>query len=88
MRHDDQPVIPEHGYFTVAEVAALFRVTTTTIHRMIGRGELRVVRMGERKGAAVRIPRAEVLRLRDQGARPRWDDVDAQTPRPPRRQER
>jgi excisionase family DNA binding protein len=40
---------------TVREAAALLRCSTATIARMIGRGELRVLRLGGVHGRPVRI---------------------------------
>ena len=35
------------GYLTVAEVAAMLRVSTMTVYRLIKAGELRAVRVGK-----------------------------------------
>jgi excisionase family DNA binding protein len=50
----------DFDYYTVAEVAKAFRVSVMTIHRMVNDGKLAAVRVGR----SVRIPVAEVKRLR------------------------
>ena len=50
-------------YYSPAEVAAYFGVSTRTVYRLVKRGEVRAVRIGE----SVRIPRGEVLRYESEG---------------------
>jgi excisionase family DNA binding protein len=46
---------------TVSEVAELLGVSTKKVYRLIRSGELPALRLGLRKGAAVRIERDELL---------------------------
>ena len=57
----DAPVHPpvERLAYTPAEVAAAIGVTRQTIHNLIGRGELRAVKVGR----CTRIPASEARRL-------------------------
>jgi excisionase family DNA binding protein len=47
-------------FFTVAEVAALLKLNQQTVRNMVDRGELRAVRVGQRR---VRIRRSELDRF-------------------------
>jgi excisionase family DNA binding protein len=51
--------VPARLYYSIAEVAGLFSVSTKTVKRLISRGELRGVKIGSRRV----IPGAEVNRL-------------------------
>ena len=50
---------PDVDLLRVKEVAALFRVSTMTIFRLVDSGELKAIRVGN----SIRIPRAEVERF-------------------------
>jgi excisionase family DNA binding protein len=52
---------PSRLYFTIAEVAELFNISTKTVRRLIARGELRAVRIGGKH----LIPATEVARLQE-----------------------
>lgn len=54
-RHELPPLL------SVSETAELLGVSTKKIYRLIGSGELPALRLGDRKGAAVRIDRGELL---------------------------
>jgi excisionase family DNA binding protein len=47
---------------TVRETCEALRISRATLWRMIGRGDLSVIRLG-RPGAALRVPAAEVERI-------------------------
>ena len=46
-----------------AEAARLLRVTRATVYRLIERGDLRAVRIGDGPSARLRVPRDELERL-------------------------
>lgn len=48
---------------TMREAADTLRVSVATVRRMIGRGDLHAVRLGDFPGASVRIRVAELDRL-------------------------
>jgi excisionase family DNA binding protein len=52
-----------NAMMTVRETAEAFRVNTKTVYAMIGRGDLRCVRVGR----LIRIPRTVVASLLEQG---------------------
>ena len=61
---DADPGDPAPDLMTVAEVAAMLRVSKMTIYRMVESGHLPAMRIGR----AFRVPRASVARfLRDAG---------------------
>jgi len=62
-------VTTEHEYLTIAEAAALLRVSKATIRRSISSGQIPVVRIGPRN---IRIRRADL----DPGHAPRNDRRD------------
>lgn len=45
-QQEDQPARAEPDFLTVAEVAALMRVSKMTVYRMVHSGELPAVRVG------------------------------------------
>ena len=55
--------LPDGSYYTVKEVAGFFRVSYMTIIRMIERGELPALRIGNRTRGAYRIPAEAVAGL-------------------------
>lgn len=50
---------------TPREAMAALRVSYATLRRMIDRGDLRAVRLGDHRGAPIRVPAAEIERLVD-----------------------
>lgn len=52
---EDRPV-PEMSFMTVAEVAALMRVSKMTVYRLVHQGDLPAVRVGR----SFRVPREAV----------------------------
>lgn len=47
-------------FYTVAEVAGIFRISKMTVYRMVNSGEVRSIEVGR----TIRIPAEEVSRLR------------------------
>ena len=55
-RETEQPDLPQVQFLTVAEVAALMRVSKMTVYRLVHSGELPAVRVGK----SFRVPEKAV----------------------------
>jgi excisionase family DNA binding protein len=55
-RESEQPDLPQVQFLTVAEVAALMRVSKMTVYRLVHGGELAAVRVGR----SFRVPEPAV----------------------------
>ncbi|PPK69400.1 helix-turn-helix domain-containing protein [Actinokineospora auranticolor] len=55
-RESDPPGLPQVQFLTVAEVAALMRVSKMTVYRLVHNGELPAVRVGK----SFRVPEKAV----------------------------
>ncbi|GDY29475.1 helix-turn-helix domain-containing protein [Gandjariella thermophila] len=55
-RETDHPDLPQVQFLTVAEVAALMRVSKMTVYRLVHSGELPAVRVGK----SFRVPEKAV----------------------------
>ncbi|WP_018684824.1 helix-turn-helix domain-containing protein [Actinokineospora enzanensis] len=55
-KHSDPPGLPQVQFLTVAEVAALMRVSKMTVYRLVHSGELPAVRVGK----SFRVPEKAV----------------------------
>ncbi len=55
--------IKNQSLLTVQEVAEILRLSNSTIYRMIREGNLVAVKLGEKKGATIRITQKAIAHL-------------------------